>query len=54
MYNRVYCYSGIKRTWIAGFLQFLTLYGTGIAYVLTTATCLGYFPDKMRKPPLFF
>ncbi|CAJ2640169.1 unnamed protein product [Trifolium pratense] len=32
---------GNKRTYVAGFLQFLTLYGTGTAYVITTATCLG-------------
>ncbi|XP_054798056.1 probable amino acid permease 7 isoform X3 [Prosopis cineraria] len=32
--------SGQKRTWLAGFLQYLNLYGTSIAYVITTATCL--------------
>ncbi|KAJ1390347.1 Amino acid transporter, transmembrane domain [Sesbania bispinosa] len=31
---------GMRRTWMAGFLQFLTLYGTCIAYVLTTANSL--------------
>ncbi|CAL5202422.1 unnamed protein product [Lathyrus oleraceus] len=31
---------GEKRTYVAGFLQFLTLYGTGTAYVITTATSL--------------
>ncbi|XP_057431786.1 probable amino acid permease 7 [Lotus japonicus] len=31
---------GERRTWLAGFLQFLVLYGTSIAYVLTTATSL--------------
>ncbi|XP_057434080.1 probable amino acid permease 7 [Lotus japonicus] len=31
---------GERRTWLAGFLQFLTLYGTNIAYVLTTANSL--------------
>lgn len=31
---------GNKRTYVAGFLQFLTLYGTSVAYVLTTATSL--------------
>ncbi|CAK8565829.1 unnamed protein product [Lathyrus sativus] len=31
---------GNKRTYVAGFLQFLTLYGTGTAYVITTATSL--------------
>ncbi|KHN31711.1 Putative amino acid permease 7 [Glycine soja] len=36
---RVYLGS-YKRTCVAGFLQFLTLYGTSIAYVLTTATSL--------------
>ncbi|GAU13467.1 hypothetical protein TSUD_127640 [Trifolium subterraneum] len=32
---------GNKRTYVAGFLQFLTLYGTSTAYVITTATSLG-------------
>ncbi|KAL4395838.1 hypothetical protein AHAS_Ahas01G0031900 [Arachis hypogaea] len=31
---------GNKSTWFAGFLQFLALYGTCIAYVITTATSL--------------
>ncbi|XP_057431218.1 probable amino acid permease 7 [Lotus japonicus] len=31
---------GERRTYMAGFLQFLTLYGTCIAYVLTTANSL--------------
>lgn len=31
---------GKRRTYVAGFLQFLTLYGTGTAYVITTATSL--------------
>ncbi|GAU13420.1 hypothetical protein TSUD_127160 [Trifolium subterraneum] len=31
---------GNKRTYVAGFLQFLTLYGTSTAYVITTATSL--------------
>ncbi|CAJ1960244.1 unnamed protein product [Sphenostylis stenocarpa] len=38
--DAVRIFLGNKRTWIAGFLQFLTLYGTAIAYVLTTATSL--------------
>ncbi|XP_028771496.1 probable amino acid permease 7 isoform X1 [Neltuma alba] len=33
-------YLGNKRTWVAGSLQFLTLYGTCVAYVITTATCM--------------
>ncbi|KAI9115682.1 hypothetical protein K1719_013351 [Acacia pycnantha] len=33
-------YLGKKRTWAAGTLQLLTLYGTCVAYVITTATCL--------------
>ncbi|KAF7816031.1 putative amino acid permease 7 [Senna tora] len=33
-------YLGQKRTWLAGLLQFLTLYGTSVAYVITTATSL--------------
>lgn len=39
--DAVRVYLGSKRTWIAGFLQFLTLYGTSVAYVITTATSLG-------------
>ncbi|KAE9598578.1 putative amino acid transporter, transmembrane domain-containing protein [Lupinus albus] len=31
---------GQKRTWLAAFLQFLILYGTSTAYVITTATSL--------------
>ncbi|XP_020221166.1 probable amino acid permease 7 [Cajanus cajan] len=31
---------GERRTWLAGFLQFLVLYGTSCAYVLTTANSL--------------
>ncbi|XP_061367395.1 probable amino acid permease 7 isoform X2 [Gastrolobium bilobum] len=31
---------GKRRTFLAGFLQFLTLYGTSIAYVITTANSL--------------
>ncbi|KAL2316608.1 hypothetical protein Fmac_030484 [Flemingia macrophylla] len=33
-------YLGNKRTWLAGFLQYLSLYGVSIAYVITTAQCL--------------
>nr|KYP73513.1 putative amino acid permease 7 [Cajanus cajan] len=33
-------YLGYKRTVLAGFLQYLSLYGICIAYVITTATCL--------------
>ncbi|CAO2044079.1 unnamed protein product [Urochloa humidicola] len=32
---------GEKRTWLCGLLQYLNLYGTAIAYTITTATCLG-------------
>ncbi|XP_058783941.1 probable amino acid permease 7 [Vicia villosa] len=31
---------GMKRTYVAGFLQFLSLYGTCVAYVITTATSM--------------
>nr|CAB3486041.1 unnamed protein product [Digitaria exilis] len=31
---------GEKRTWLCGLLQYLNLYGTAIAYTITTATCL--------------
>lgn len=31
---------GEKHTWFCGFLQYLSLFGTGTAYVLTTATCM--------------
>ncbi|KAL6844108.1 hypothetical protein ACP4OV_025781 [Aristida adscensionis] len=31
---------GTKRTWLCGFLQYLNLYGTAVAYTITTATCL--------------
>ncbi|KAI5408893.1 hypothetical protein KIW84_054647 [Lathyrus oleraceus] len=34
---------GMKRTYVAGFLQFLSLYVTSIAYVITTGTSLRYF-----------
>ena len=33
---------GNKRTWLAGSLQYLSLYGVSTAYVITTATCLRY------------
>ncbi|KAK7320293.1 hypothetical protein VNO77_29629 [Canavalia gladiata] len=38
--SAVRIYLGNKRTWLAGFLQFLSLYGACTAYVITTATCL--------------
>ncbi|KAK7277009.1 hypothetical protein RIF29_18158 [Crotalaria pallida] len=38
--DAVRIYLGNKRTWMAGSLQYLTLYGTSTAYVITTATCL--------------
>ncbi|ONK69293.1 uncharacterized protein A4U43_C05F21330 [Asparagus officinalis] len=28
---------GEKRTWVCGFLQYLSMYGTGVAYTITTA-----------------
>ncbi|KAL3736541.1 hypothetical protein ACJRO7_025484 [Eucalyptus globulus] len=31
---------GTKRTWVCGLLQYLSLYGMDIAYVITTATCM--------------
>lgn len=31
---------GRKHTWVCGSLQYLSLYGTDIAYVITTATCM--------------
>ncbi|CAD6261911.1 unnamed protein product [Miscanthus lutarioriparius] len=31
---------GEKRTWLCGLFQYLNLYGTAIAYTITTATCL--------------
>ncbi|KAK7371878.1 hypothetical protein VNO80_05244 [Phaseolus coccineus] len=38
--DAVRIYLGNKRTWLAGFLQYLSLYGVSTAYVITTATCL--------------
>ncbi|KAI4307799.1 hypothetical protein L6164_030942 [Bauhinia variegata] len=38
--DAVRTYLGYKRTFVAGFLQYLLLYGTSTAYVITTATCL--------------
>ncbi|KAL9316783.1 hypothetical protein ACSQ67_017784 [Phaseolus vulgaris] len=38
--DAVRIYLGNKRTWLAGFLQYLSLYGVSVAYVITTATCL--------------
>ncbi|KAL1347526.1 hypothetical protein HN51_023594 [Arachis hypogaea] len=38
--DAVRVYLGSKRTYLAGFLQYLTLYGTCIAYVITTASCI--------------
>lgn len=32
---------GSKQAWLCGSLQYLSNYGTGIAYVITTATCFG-------------
>uniref|UniRef100_A0A0E0DJH0 Amino acid transporter transmembrane domain-containing protein n=1 Tax=Oryza meridionalis TaxID=40149 RepID=A0A0E0DJH0_9ORYZ len=31
---------GRKHTWLCGLLQYLNLYGIGIAYTITTATCM--------------
>ncbi|CAI9303430.1 unnamed protein product [Lactuca saligna] len=31
---------GEKQAWICGLLQYVSFYGTGIAYVVTTATCM--------------
>eukprot|EP00261_Vitis_vinifera_P015994 XP_010644647.1 PREDICTED: probable amino acid permease 7 isoform X3 [Vitis vinifera] len=33
-------YLGGKRQWFCGLLQYVNLYGTGTAYVITTATCM--------------
>ncbi|QHO56510.1 Amino acid permease [Arachis hypogaea] len=38
--DAVRVYLGSKRTYLVGFLQYLTLYGTCIAYVITTASCI--------------
>lgn len=32
--------SGEKQTWVCGFLQYFSMYGTGIAYTITTSTSL--------------
>jgi amino acid permease len=32
---------GRKHTYVCGSLQYLYLYGIGVAYTITTATCLG-------------
>ncbi|KAK3143481.1 hypothetical protein QOZ80_4AG0300830 [Eleusine coracana subsp. coracana] len=32
---------GKKYTWLCGLLQYLSFYGTAVAYTITTATCLG-------------
>jgi amino acid permease len=32
---------GRKHTYVCGTLQYLYLYGIGVAYTITTATCLG-------------
>ncbi|KAJ9551253.1 hypothetical protein OSB04_015298 [Centaurea solstitialis] len=31
---------GKKQAWICGLLQYVSFYGTGVAYVVTTATCM--------------
>lgn len=31
---------GRKQTWICGLLQYVSLYGTCVAYVITTSTCM--------------
>ncbi|KAF6170140.1 hypothetical protein GIB67_038673 [Kingdonia uniflora] len=31
---------GRNQTWVCGFLQYLIMFGTGIAYVITTSTCM--------------
>ncbi|GAV74780.1 Aa_trans domain-containing protein, partial [Cephalotus follicularis] len=46
--TRNYCYidavrvnlASRKRTWFCGLLQYLSFYGTAIAYVITTSTCM--------------
>ncbi|KAF6139582.1 hypothetical protein GIB67_015539 [Kingdonia uniflora] len=32
--------SGRNQTWVCGYLQYLIMFGTGIAYVITTSTCM--------------
>jgi hypothetical protein len=34
-------FPGKKHTWLCGSLQYLNLYGTAVAYTITTATCIG-------------
>lgn len=39
----LYCtgtYSGKKQTWACGPLQYLSLYGCGVAYTITSATSM--------------
>lgn len=36
----IVCFSGEKQSWICGLLQYVSFYGTAVAYVVTTATCM--------------
>jgi hypothetical protein len=40
LYCAVATYSGKKHTWACGSLQYLSLYGCGVAYTITTATSM--------------
>lgn len=38
--DAVRCFLGRRRTWLCGLLQYLSLYGTASAYVITTSICM--------------
>lgn len=44
--------AGEKRTWLCGLFQYLNMYGTAIAYTITTATCLRYGTVPYVRTPL--
>ncbi|KAF8043103.1 hypothetical protein BT93_A1449 [Corymbia citriodora subsp. variegata] len=39
---------GMKRTWACGLLQYLSMYGVDIAFVITAATCMRYISWRLR------
>ncbi|MFS7982142.1 putative ATPase, AAA-type, core, DNA ligase, ATP-dependent, central [Helianthus anomalus] len=36
----IVCFSGRKHAWICGLLQYVSFYGTAVAYIVTTSTCM--------------
>ncbi|MFS7944027.1 putative amino acid transporter, transmembrane domain-containing protein [Helianthus anomalus] len=42
------CFSGRKHVWICGLLQYVSFYGTVVAYVVTISTCMSCYHNEGR------